>query len=71
MRGGVQERPGVEPPCAQRPSGPTQSQVSALREGRVGNKKPTQKTHPKNPPKKTHLKNPPKKPTKNVFFGVF
>jgi hypothetical protein len=32
---------------------------------RVGNKKPTQKTHPKNP------KKPPKKPTKNVFFGFF
>jgi hypothetical protein len=31
---------------------------------RVGNKKPTQKTHPKKNQKK-----PPKRPTKNVFCG--
>ena len=61
MRGGVQERPGVEPPCAQCPSGPPQPQVSALREGRVGNKN--------DPNKKKPPKNPPKKPTKMDFFG--
>ncbi len=38
----------------------------ALPDGRVGNKKPTQKKPPKKPPK-----NQPKKPTKNVFFCFF
>jgi hypothetical protein len=42
------------PPPTQPPPAPTHT-------GRVGNKKPTQKTHPKKPPKK---------PTKNVFFYV-
>ncbi len=39
-----------------------QSYESGSAQMRVGNKKPTYKTHPKNP------KNPPIKPTKTIFF---